>query len=181
MGDKSFMKHLANRSDWATAQKFMCYEKTARNITEYIYYNFDGERIIDDNIIRSRIEEVRPLIDVLFDQVTFLPQYNMACDSTLVKLGLKTGHLVTENSIDNWYEFPNGNPTEVYLYYTAPEGLVYQIPDYLKEKRKLILGSLGKKESNENSYPYESYSTCEDKVLKIGTVAKTFDGCFLEK
>lgn len=146
MDDKRFMRLLADCSNWPTAQEYMCYEKIARGISEYIYYNYDGTPTINKEEVKNKIDDMREIVDTLFDQVTFIPQYATACESTLVKLGLETGHLVTENPMDNWYEYPTGEPTIIYLYYTAPEGLVYKLPDYLKEKRISKIEAINKKE-----------------------------------
>lgn len=155
MDDKHFFRFLAERSDWPTAQEYMCYEKIARSISEYIHYNYDGTGISDKELIKNKIGDVREIVDTLFDQVTFIPQYATACESTLVKLGLETGHLVTENPMDNWYENPIGEPTIVYLYYTAPEGLVCKLPDYLKEKRTSKIKETNKKEFVKKTPYYE--------------------------
>lgn len=125
-------------------QQFMAFEKMASAITEYATTNvINGKRITDPKVITGKLNQFLPVIDALFDQVTYLPQYAAAESSSLVRLGLQTGHLVTENPIENWYtDFPYGQPTQVYLYYTAPEELTYQMPDYLKEKRNEIRQSL---------------------------------------
>lgn len=125
-------------------QQFRCYENIASAITEYATTNvINGKRITDPKVITGKLNQLLPVIDALFDQVTYLPQYAAAESSSLVRLGLQTGHLVTENPIENWYtDFPYGQPTQVYLYYTAPEELTYQMPDYLKEKRNEIRQSL---------------------------------------
>lgn len=151
MDDMRFMKLLAEHSTWPTAQEYMCYEKIARSINEYIHYNFDKTPTISKEEVKNKIDDVREIVDTLFDQVTFIPQYAIACESTLVKLGLETGHLVTENPMDNWYENEEGKPTLIYLYYTAPEGLDYLLPDYLKEKRIDKLKSTNKKEFVKNT------------------------------
>lgn len=148
MEAEEFMRILAETwdVDIYKAQKSMCLEKAARSIIEYVCYTIEGERISDEKIVEERIHSIIPLIDSLFEQVTLIPQGILAYESSLVGLGLKTGHLVTENPMDNWYEGPTGNPTQIYLYCVAPEELTYQMPDYLKEKRNSILESIGKKE-----------------------------------
>ena len=125
-------------------QQFGCYENIASAITEYATTNvINGKRITDPKVITGKLNQLLPVIDALFDQVSYLPQGNLAEVSSLVRLGLQTGHLVTENSMKGWYtEGPSGEPTQVYLYYTAPEELTYQMPDYLKEKRNEIRQSL---------------------------------------
>ena len=125
-------------------QEFMVFEKMASAITKYATTNvINGKRITDPEVITGKLNQLLPVIDALFDQVSYLPQGNLAEVSSLVRLGLQTGHLVTENSMKGWYtEGPSGEPTQVYLYYTAPEELTYQMPDYLKEKRNEIRQSL---------------------------------------
>lgn len=128
-----------------TAQEFMCYENIAKDITNYVNYGVNGKQSSDEDK-ESKLAIVRPIIDGLFDTVTYVPQYAIAYKSSLVNLGLHTGHLVTENPMENWYsDAPYGTPTQVYVYYTAPEELVTNIPDYLKEKRNNILESLNSK------------------------------------
>lgn len=125
-------------------QQFMAFEKMASAITEYATTNvINGKRITDPKVITGKLNRFLPVIDALFDQVSYLPQGNLAEVSSLVRLGLQTGHLVTENPMEGWYtDAPYGQPTQVYLYYTAPEELTYQMPDYLKEKRNEIRQSL---------------------------------------
>ena len=124
-------------------QQFLACEKMASAITEYAITDVNGKRIKDSEVITGKLNRFLPVIDALFDQVSYLPQGNLAEVSSLVRLGLQTGHLVTENSMKGWYtEGPSGEPTQVYLYYTAPEELTYQMPDYLKEKRNEIRQSL---------------------------------------
>lgn len=121
-------------------QVFMSFEKMASTITKLATTDvINGERLTDPEKITERLNQLLPWIDSLFDEVSYVPQGIVAESSSLVKLGLKTGHLVTENPIENWYtDAPYGKPTQIYLYYTAPEGLTYRMPDYLKEKRKAI-------------------------------------------
>ncbi len=141
--DNIMTKVLEDRGDYVRAKEFMCYENTARNIIEFVTTDVKGEKLTDQEEITRRLNGVSSLIDALFDQVTYLPQYAAAERSSLVRLGLQTGHLVTENPMEGWYtDFPYGKPTQVYLYYTAPEELTYQMPDYLKEKRNEIRQSL---------------------------------------
>lgn len=144
--DKNIMENLVEScGSIETAQEFMCYENIAKSITKFVNFGVDG-KLVSDEIKESREADVRPLVDNLFDRVTYVPQFSMASRSTLVELGLHTGHLVTENPMENWYtDAPYGTPTQVYLYYTAPEELVTNIPDYLKEKRSNILESLNSK------------------------------------
>ena len=146
MENKNMMQMIAEScGSFETAQEFMCYENIAKDITNYVNYGIDG-RPSNDEVRESKERTVRPLVDALFDRVTYVPQYSAAYRSELVKLGLHTGHLVTENPMDNWYsDAPHGTPTQIFVYYTAPEELVTNIPDYLKEKRNNILESLDSK------------------------------------
>ena len=123
-------------------QQFLACEKMASAITEYAITDVNGKRIKDSEVITGKLNRFLPVIDALFDQVTHVPQGTLALASSLVALGLQTGHLVTENPMKNWYEGPSGEPTQVYLYYAAPEYLTDQMPDYLKEKRNEIRQSL---------------------------------------
>ena len=124
--------------------EFMVFEKMASAITKYATTNvINGKRITDPEVITGKLNRFLPMIDELFDQCSYVPQGIVAESSSFVRLGLQTGHLVTENPIENWYtDFPYGEPTQVYLYYTAPEELTYQMPDRLKEKRNEIRRSL---------------------------------------
>ena len=119
-------------------QQFLACEKMASAITEYATTDVNGERITDSEVITEKLNRFLPVIDALFDRVSYLPYGSLAEASSLVRLGLQTGHLVTENPIENWYDGLSGQPTEVYLYYKAPEYLTDQMPDYLKEKRNEI-------------------------------------------
>ena len=124
-------------------QQFLACEKMASAITEYAITDVNGKRIKDSEVITGKLNLFLPVIDALFDRVPHVPQGILALASALVRLGLQTGHLVTENPMKGWYtEGPSGEPTQVYLYYTAPEELTHQMPDYLKEKRKAIRQSL---------------------------------------
>ena len=127
-------------------QEFVACEKMASVIyrqVELATTDVNGKRLTNPEEITEKLNRFLPMIDELFDQASYVPQGIIATESSFVKLGLQTGHLVTENPIENWYtDFPYGEPTQVYLYYTAPEELTYQMPDYLKEKRNEIRQSL---------------------------------------
>ena len=127
-------------------QVFMAFEKMANVIIEQVELatiDANGKRLTNPEEITGRLNQFLPMIDELFDQVPYVPQGIVAESSSLVKLGLKTGHLVTENPIENWYtDLPYGQPTQIYLYWEAPKELTYQMSDHLKEKRKAIRQSL---------------------------------------
>lgn len=124
------------------AQEFMCYERIAKDIINYVNYGIDG-RSSNDEVREIKERTVRPVVDGLFDSISYVPQYAIAYQSELVKLGLHTGHLVTENPMENWYsDAPYGTPTQVFVYYTAPKELVTNIPAYLRKKRNNFLKSL---------------------------------------
>ena len=127
-------------------QEFVACEKMASVIyrqVELATTDVNGKRLTNPEEITEKLNRFLPMIDELFDQASYVPQGIIATESSFVKLGLQTGHLVTENPIENWYtDFPYGEPTQVYLYYTAPEELTYQMPDRLKEKRNEIRRSL---------------------------------------
>lgn len=127
-------------------QVFMAFEKMANVIIEQVELattDVNGKRLTNPEEITEKLNRFLPMIDVLFDQASYVPQGIVAESSSFVKLGLQTGHLVTENPVETWYtDAPYGQPTEIYLYWKAPEELTYQMPDYLKEKRNEKLQSL---------------------------------------
>ena len=130
-------------SQGSIAQQFKACEETASAIMEYATTDVNGKKLTNPEEITGKLNLFLPVIDALFDRVPHVPQGILALASALVRLGLQTGHLVTENPMKGWYtEGPSGEPTQVYLSYTAPEELTHQMPDYLKEKRKAIRQSL---------------------------------------
>lgn len=137
--EKIFEKFLESQGE----QEFMACEEMASVIIEKATTDVNGKRLTNPEEITEKLNRFLPMIDVLFDQAPYVPQGIVAESSPFVKLGLQTGHLVTENPVETWYtDAPYGQPTEIYLYWKAPEELTYQMPDYLKEKRNEKLQSL---------------------------------------
>ena len=125
------------------AQQFKACEETASAIMEYATTDVNGKKLTNPEEITGKLNLFLPVIDALFDRVPHVPQGILALASALVRLGLQTGHLVTENPIEHWYaDIPGGFPTPIYFFWEAPEYLTYQIPDRLKEKRNEKLQSL---------------------------------------
>ena len=127
-------------------QEFVACEKMASVIyrqVELATTDVNGKRLTNPEEITEKLNRFLPMIDELFDQASYVPQGIVATESSFVKLGLQTGHLVTENPIENWYaDAPGGHPTPIYFFWEAPRELTYQMSDHLKEKRNEIRRSL---------------------------------------
>ena len=144
-------EYLRNKREVALAMNALKDENVdveglARKILDYAQYEESGALVSDKKEVARRIEKFRPIADVIFDIVTDVPQYNQY--SSLARLGLETGHLVTENPIEGWRDDildPKSEPTKIYLYNdpTAPEWLIKdsKMPEYLRNKREVALAN----------------------------------------